>query len=110
MELSLLERLSEEVPNGCKNRPQRMRGLKNWVKTHESEIREALERSYTWKQITAEAVKMWSMKGEFEGVYLRKKETLLADIYYEVRTRTEGGTETKEVKRKLLTTALGELE
>ena len=84
---SILERLSMEAPAGRLNRPSRMRAIRSWVKSHESEISEALERGYTWQQISGKCVEMWHQSGQFVGAYLRKKETLIADCYYEVKTR-----------------------
>ena len=90
MELSILERLSEEEPRGRRyiRHNRDLGGIREWLKNHSSEIDEARSRGYSWKQITRACVKKWVTSGQFAGVYLRQDEDLLQDCYYEVKKET----------------------
>ena len=87
MELSILERLSEEEPRGRRyiRHNRDLGGIREWLKSHSSEIDEARSRGYSWKQITGACVKKWTMGGQFVGVYMRQEEDLIRDCYYEVK-------------------------
>ena len=72
MELSILERLSEEEPRGRRyiRHNRDLGGIREWLKSHSSEIDEARSRGYSWKQITRACVKKWVTSGQFTGVSL----------------------------------------
>ena len=67
------------------NSRTRMDAIRDWVKSHEYEIRSAKQRGYTWKEITRACIELWEYSGEFRGVYMRKAENLVQECYYDVK-------------------------
>lgn len=67
------------------NTRKQMEAIRKWVKMHESEIRSARGRGYTWREITRSCIELWEHNGEFRGVYMRKDEDLIQVCYYDVQ-------------------------
>lgn len=89
MELSLLERLSQEVPEGRRNSREVMEAVREWVRMHESEIVEARNRGYSWRQIGEKTAEMWKTAGKFPSVYMHKDNSLIGDSLKDIKKGTK---------------------
>ncbi len=64
-----------------RNRYERLREVRFWVKGYLREIEEAREGGYSWRQIMNASLKIWKEAGIFSNVYPYKDRSLVRRCY-----------------------------
>lgn len=82
MGITILERLSKELPQGRRIRNKSLNVIYELVRRHQGEIEEALARGYSWKQIDEACRISWQEESEkATGIVWWKSKHLVEDSY-----------------------------